>query len=138
MNSPGAVRIVPLAGHAGLAHGRFGADDAYVEALWLPVLGPASFVLWRQLARDASEHPGLTVSLDQLAASVGLGSPRGTQSALARTMRRLERFGLLRRCGDDLLVVRCRVAFVSGRQLDRLHPTIRARHDLFHSRRAAG
>jgi hypothetical protein len=111
-----------------LAHGRFGVDDAYVEAVWLPVLGPASFVVWRRLARDAVSMPGFDTSLERLAAAAGLGSARGTQSGIARALRRLERFGLLRGAGDNLLVVRCRLPFASAHQLERLDASIRALH----------
>jgi hypothetical protein len=129
---PSVIRVVPLAGLAGLAHGRFGPDDAYVEAVWLPVLGPASFTVWRRLAHDAADAPGLDTSLERLAATVGLGSARGTQSGIARALRRLERFGLVRRSGDNLLVVRCRLPFASTHQLERLDPSIRAIHHAFH------
>jgi hypothetical protein len=129
-----AVRVVPLAGRAGLAHARFSPDDAYVEAVWLPVLGPASFVVWRRLALDAAATPGFDTSLERLAAATGLGSARGTQSGIARAMRRLERFGLVRHAGDSLLVVRCRLPFASPRQLERLDPSIRALHQVFHDR----
>ena len=132
MNCPSTLRVVPLAGRAGLAHGRFGVDDAYVEAVWLPVLGPASFVVWRRLARDAVSMPGFDTSLERLAAAAGLGSARGTQSGIARALRRLERFGLLRRAGDNLLVVRCRLPFASAYQLERLDPAIRALHRAVH------
>lgn len=134
MNAGSAIRVVPLAGRVGLAHGHFGPDDAYVEAVWLPVLGPAGFVVWRRLARQATSVPGVDTSLEQLAAATGLGSARGTQSGVARALRRLERFALLRRCGDDLLVVRCRLPFVSSRQLERLDPSIREAHRCFHER----
>jgi hypothetical protein len=133
VNCPSIIRVVPLAGQAGLAHGRFGVDDAYVEAVWLPVLGPASFVVWRRLARDAASTPGYT-SLERLAAAAGLGSSRGSQSGIARALRRLERFGLLRPAGDNLVVVRCRLPFASAYQLERLDPSIRAIHRAFHDR----
>ena len=136
MSTTTPIRVVPLAGRAGLAHGRFGPDDAYVEAVWLPVLGPAGFLVWRRLVRYATGNPGHTTSLEHLAAAVGLGSARGTQSGVARALRRLERFGLVRRCDEGLVVVRCRLAFVSDRQLDRLDPSIRALHDLVHDRAA--
>jgi hypothetical protein len=133
---PSTIRVIPLAGQAGLAHGRFGPDDAYVEAVWLPVLGPASFVVWRRLAVDATSTPGFDTSLERLAAAAGLGSARGTQSGIARALRRLERFGLLRRGGDGLVVVRCRLPFASAHQLERLDPSIRAVHRAFHGRAA--
>ena len=136
MNQRSALRVVPLAGRVGLAHGRFGPDDAYVEAVWLPVLGPASFVVWRRLARDAASTSGFDTSLERLAAAAGLGSARGTQSCIARALRRLERFGLVRRCADNLLVVRCRLPFATGHQLERLDPAIRALHRAFHDRAA--
>lgn len=134
MSSPSIIRVVPLAGRAGLAHGRFGVDDAYVEAVWLPVLGPASFVVWRRLARDAASTPGFDTSLERLAAAAGLGSSRGSQSGIARALRRLERFGLLGPAGDNLVVVRCRLPFASAYQLGRLDPSIRAIHRAFHDR----
>jgi hypothetical protein len=130
------MRVVPLAGRTGLAYGRFGPDDAYVEAVWLPVLGPASFVVWHRLARDAASTPGFGTSLERLAAAAGLGSPRGTQSGIARALRRLERFGLLRRGDDNLVVIRCRLPFASSHQLERLDPSIRAIHRVFHDRAA--
>jgi hypothetical protein len=136
MSCGSTVRVIPLAGQAGLAHGRFGPEDAYVDAVWLPVLGPASFTVWRRLARDAATTPGCDTSLERLAATVGLGSARGTQSGIARALRRLERFGLIRRSGDNLLVVRCRLPFASPHQLERLDPSIRAIHRVFHDRAA--
>jgi hypothetical protein len=126
-----------LAGRAGLAHGRFGPDDAYVEFVWLPVLGPASFVVWRRLARDAAATAGFDTSLERLAGAAGLGSARGSQSGVARALRRLERFGLVRRCGNNVLVVRCRLPFATGHQLERLDSSIRAIHRVFHDRPTA-
>lgn len=97
--------------------------------VWLPILGPAAFVFWRHLARQLAHHPdGVTTSLAALAVDLGLGSPHGSQSAVHRTVRRLERFGLLRWVGDDCLVLSARLPFVSPAQLARLAPSVQARH----------
>lgn len=116
--------------------GRFGPDDCYPAAVWLPVLGPATFVAWHHLAHLARHAGGATTTRAALAADLGLGSPDGSQSALARTLRRLERFGIARAVGDDCLVVRVRLPFVSPAQLARLAPAVQARHHLLHQRSA--
>jgi len=104
-----------------------GADDPYVEAVWLPVLGPASFVLWRHLARLTHRSPPPTVSVAGLSAAVGLGPPQAHQSPINRALRRLARFGLVQ-VGANGITVQAALPFVSGRQLARLDPAIQAMH----------
>ena len=130
MNATRSLRVAAArAGTPGHPPGRFGPDDCYPVAVWLPILGPAAFVLWRHLARQLAHHPdGVTTSLAALAVDLGLGSPHGSQSAVHRTVRRLERFGLLRWAGDDCLVLSARLPFVSPAQLARLAPSVQARH----------
>src|SRR5262245_24014380 len=72
-----------------------GPDDPYVDAVWLPVLGPASYVLWRHLARLVESSAHATTSLPELAAATGFGPPHGRQSPFNRTLHRLERFNLV-------------------------------------------
>jgi hypothetical protein len=81
-------------------------DHPYVDGVWLPVLGPASYVAWRHLARLAIRSSRATISLDALAAATGLGAPRGQQSPLSRTLRRLDRFDLAANRGTRSDVVR--------------------------------
>lgn len=118
--------------------GRFGPDACYAPAIWLPILGPASYLGWSTVVRRLAQQPaGITTSLPELAAELGLGSPHGHQAAIARMLRRLERFGILRRVSDELVLVREQLPFASPAQLARLHPTIRARHDRLHEQVAA-
>ena len=130
MNATRSLRVVAAgAGTPGYPPARFGPDDCYPVAVWLPMLGPAAFVFWRHLARQFVHHPdGVTTSLATLAVDLGLGSPHGSQSTIHRTLRRLERFGLLRWVGDDCLVLSARLPFVSPAQLARLAPSVQARH----------
>jgi hypothetical protein len=60
-----------------------GPDDPCVEDVWLLVQGPASYVVWRQLARRATRSPRATVTIAEVAASTGWAdrkptSPRST------------------------------------------------------------
>ena len=109
--------------------GRFGPGDCYPTAVWLPVMGPAGFVAWQQLARALRHHPGgITTTLDRLAVDIGLGAPGSQHGTLARTLRRLERFGVVRQISDELYLVRVELPTVSPAQLRRLHPAVQARH----------
>ena len=121
-----------------LTHGSFGPGSEYASAVWLPVIGPASWLTWRVMVRGAGLHEaGWTTSLEELSAVVGLGSPRGNQSGIARALRRLHRFAIVREVGTDLLVVRCRLPFISPGQLDRVHPVIQLAHHRLHEQCAA-
>lgn len=118
--------------------GRYGPSAHYVSAVWLPILGPSSCTVWQQLARQLQHYPaGVTASPERLSADLGLGSPRGQQSALARTLRRLERFGIIRTITDDLVLVREELPTASPAQLARLDPVVRARHERLVERCAA-
>lgn len=136
MNPERPLRLLAAPPHRpGAPPGRFGPDDCYPVAVWLPVLGPGAFVAWSHLAHHLDRSAGATTtSLAALAADLGLGSPHGSQSAIARTLRRLERFGFACPVGDDCLVVRVRLPFVSPAQLERLAPAVQARHNLLRQR----
>lgn len=110
--------------------GRFGASAYYATAVWLPILGPSTFLAWRLIVCELQHHPGgVSTTLERLAADLGLGSPRGQQAAIARTLRRLERFGIARTITDDLVLVREELPPATPAQLARLDEVIRARHD---------
>ena len=108
-------------------------DHPYVDAVWLPVLGPAAYVVWRHLARLVDRSAHTTTSLQELAAATGLGPPQGRQSPFNRTLRRLDRFNVVE-IRDECLVVRPALPFVTGRQLARLDPAIQALDRLYRDR----
>lgn len=121
-----------------LARGLFGPGSEYAARVWLPVVGPASWLTWRAMVRGASIHDaGWTTSFEELSALVGLGSPRGNQSGVARALRRLHRFAMVREVGTDVIVVRCRLPLVSPSQLERLHPVVQGVHQRLHEQCAA-
>ena len=119
------IRVMPDAFRGGLHD----TMSTYATAVWLPVLGPAAWAAWRTLAHGIRRHPtGWSTSTEQLAAMLGLGSTAGNQCAIARALRRLERFAVTRRLGDDMLIVRCRLPNVTTEQLARLHPDVQIAH----------
>jgi len=127
----GRIRFLPAPPHGVPgAVGRYSPSSYYASAVWLPILGPSTFLAWRLVASEIQHHPaGVTTTLDRLAADLGLGSPNGQQAAIGRTLRRLERFGVTRAITDDLVLVREELPPATPTQLARLHEAVRARHD---------
>jgi hypothetical protein len=118
----------------------------YVEQFWLPILGPSALLLLRRLvsALDAqvpgpsgvTSAPGpggdaepRTVSVGDLASSLGMGSPRGPSGAFYRTLDRLVSFGFAHLVDDATLAVRTHLPPLTRRQLKRLPEVVRAEHD---------
>jgi hypothetical protein len=100
------------------AHG-FGPASRYIEACWLPILGPTSTWLYRRLAMGLLVEVEFEVDLVDLAVSLGLGEGMGKQSPIARAIERLIRFGAAEAHGQRLLVRRALAALTTA-QLSRL------------------
>jgi hypothetical protein len=109
---------------------RFRARSHYVERLWLPMIGPTALLLLRLLAElldDAGDGQRVESGLVATALGVGGTSP-GRQSPLARALRRLERFELVKLGEGGELMVRAELPLVSPRDLSRLPAWLQARH----------
>lgn len=103
----------------------------YVEDLYVPIVGPSTYLLLRLLDRIADEHPdSFTLSLDEIAHRLGLGN-KGRSSRTTRTIDRLCSFRLAVRTSADTIVIPRRLPPLSNRQLDRLAPHV-ARLDQRH------
>lgn len=101
----------------------------YVEDLYVPIVGPSTYLLLRLLDRMADEHPDtFTLSLDEIAHRLGLGN-KGRSSRTTRTIDRLCSFRLAVRIAEDTIVVPRQLPPLTNRQLDRLMPAV-ARHDV--------
>ena len=72
----------------------------------MPKLGPASVALLRLLDEVLGDRATASLPTEDLSRAVGLGEHQGASSALRRTIRRLERFGLIRHEGDVVMVPR--------------------------------
>lgn len=119
----------------------FSLNSAYVEGLWLPVLGPSTTWCLRRLGTWVSAEPdGVEVNLAELAASLGVGGGTGRNSMVMRCIRRMVSFGVAAWSGDELLVRRA-VGPLTARQLSRVPERLVALHHSLtapRSRRAVG
>jgi hypothetical protein len=106
----------------------FAPHHAYVELLWLPVVGPTAAWAYRRLAELARRRPdGAAVELPELATSIGVRPSTADSAPVQCALRRLTYFGLARWTGRSY-AVRIIVPPLSQRQLDRLP----ARHQAVH------
>jgi len=76
----------------------------YIEHVYVSSLGPSATWLWQRLARIATARPSTIVDMPDLAASLGLGTNLGPNSAISRTVNRLVLFDSARRAGNTLAV----------------------------------
>ncbi len=102
----------------------------YVEAFWLPVLGPTAVALARRLADGLDRRPdGFTVEFVELSASLGLGDkPPSATAMLTRALRRLDSFKFV--ALDDAGGVRARTHLppIHSKHLRRLPDVVRSAH----------
>lgn len=82
----------------------FAITSAYVEALWLPVLGPSATWALRRLAAFLAASPDCPVDLAELGRSIGLGSGTTRHSVIAVALGRLVQFDIARWDGSNLIV----------------------------------
>lgn len=116
------------------------ALSGYVEAFWLPVLGPTQILLLRRLARDFGRDDVTEVQMlaSTMAALLGLGT---ASASLHRALDRLRRFHLAEqvslRTDDDHQVQGWRVQTMlpplSLRQLERLPEAFRRAAEVAHT-----
>jgi hypothetical protein len=104
-------------------------DSVYVEAYWLPVIGPASVLAARRLAAwlEASADGEVVVSLEELGRSLGLSGQVTRNAPVVRTLRRLADFGLAG-YGADRYALRLRVPPLPARYLARLPEPLQLAH----------
>ena len=80
--------------------------SAYIEDVWLGVLGPTTTWAWLRLARAASTGPGAPVDMADLARSLGLGASLVASAPISRALGRLVAFDAAHRSGGTLAVRR--------------------------------
>jgi hypothetical protein len=101
--------------------------SAYVETVWLGVLGPSTTLCWSRLSRIASARPGTVVDTTDLAVSLGLSGQLGRNAPITRTLGRMIMFEAALRSGDTLAVRRA-LPDVPPRMASRLSYTARLAH----------
>jgi len=105
----------------------FDPRSHYVEAFWLPVLGPTTTWLLRRLSDDLDANPeGFELDLEATAPRLGLRG--GRVYPLQRAVDRCVRFGTARRVDPGTLAVRRRVPTLPARLLLTLPLALQAAH----------
>lgn len=113
--------------------GEFDPAGSYVEIYWLPVLGPSATWALRRITRSLADSGGSGVSLpvEPLARSLGLGSSAARNSVVRRTIGRIVDFRLAEIDHErGVLAVRMLVPRLSERAVDRLPAHLAAQHHI--------
>lgn len=111
----------------------------YVERFWLGVLGPATTLLLRRLARGFTERPtGYRIDLADTAQAMGLGRGIGHSSMIGRTLERACQFGACRIESEASLAVRTLMPTLTSRQLRRLPDPVQRSHSTWLSAHGLG
>lgn len=109
----------------------------YIENLYLPIIGPSTYVLLRLLDRLADQHPDtFAIGLDDLAHRIGLGN-NGAANRTTHTIDRLCAYRLAARTEPDTIVFPRHLPALSNRQLDRLRPDLARLDSYFRMTRIA-
>lgn len=124
---PETLRLVPWP-DPGLERVGHRPGSPYVEACWVSVIGPSAAWAWQRLARLAVTHPGTTIEVAELSASLGLGTPQGRNATIHRTLARLAAFGAATPGPDGTLAVRTALPDLAARHLARAPGSVRAAH----------
>ena len=111
-------------------HG-FPTLSRYVEWYWLPILGPTALLALRRMVSAFEWYSnGYESHVEELASSLGLTYTEGTHNPFTRAVSRLMYFGIVRGTAHSL-AVRTHLPLVPTTHLQRLHPGLRASHDVF-------
>lgn len=130
----------------------FDARDVYVERFWLPVLGPTATFVLRQFADRFDRQPqGFSLTIDEIAHTVGLSHKAGRSSPVCKAIDRLFHYRIAQPCIGgrparrrrppglvDGMTVRRRLPPIARRMIDRFPPALREHHAVHLSRHPRG
>jgi hypothetical protein len=126
----GRMMITPWYDEATKSDG-FPTLSRYVEWYWLPILGPTALLALRRMASAFEWYSnGYESPVDELASSLGLTYTESSHNQFTRAISRLMYFGAVRGTAYSL-DVRTSMPLVPPAHLARLHPGLRATHDVF-------
>jgi len=116
----------------------FDARSDYAETFWLPVLGPSTLWLLRNITQRFDAEPdGLILDITETANALGIGSRSGRNSAFHRSINRMVNFSMARAVDGSTLAVRRVLPPLHSGQVRRLTPGGRRLHARLMADRAA-
>ncbi|MDW3178185.1 MAG: hypothetical protein R8J94_12410 [Acidimicrobiia bacterium] len=120
--------IIPLA-DAELDDAGFDPRSHYAETFWLPILGPSTLWLMRNIAqRFDSEPDGFTLDLVETSTALGIRSKGGKNNSFHRAIGRVVSFNMGRTIDDATLAVRRVMPALHSGQIRRLSPRLQQQH----------
>ena len=116
----------------------FDSRSDYAEMFWLPVLGPSTLLLLRNIAQRFDAEPqGLALNIADTAKALGIGSRTGRNSAFHRSITRMVNFSMARVVDESTIAVRQILPPLHSGQLRRLTPGGRRLHQQYLSQRSS-
>lgn len=101
----------------------------YAETFWLPILGPSTLWLIRNLAvRFDLEPEGFRLDIAEASGALGIRSKGGRSNAFQRSMSRLVGFNMGRTVDDITIEVRRIMPGLHSGQVRRLSPRLQRMH----------
>lgn len=101
----------------------------YLEQCWVSVLGPTSVLVLRRLAMLTHDDRVISIPLDELAVSLGLGSGTGRHAAINRTLERIVAFRFATWMTAHDLAIFQQMPVLANHQLSRAPRLTRELHD---------
>lgn len=107
----------------------FDPRSHYAETFWLPILGPSTLWLLRNMAQRFDTEPkGFTLDLDDVSSSLGIRSRGGRNNAFHRALNRVVSFNMGRTVDDRTIAVRRVMPALHSGQVRRLTPRLQTLH----------
>lgn len=90
----------------GINHYAQPVNGAVSRQLWLPIIGPSSWLVWGTIALRLHAEPTSTWTVAELATAHGLSTSASPHAPMRRTLERLRLFHLLDQLEEDSWEVR--------------------------------
>lgn len=131
------LRVVPWP-HSLTDH--FGHDtrSSYVERFWVSTLGPTTILFLRHCAELLDGADSASVSLEDIAGTLGIGFTGGSSGPMFKTLVRACRFKTARPVAHATLAVRLTLPTLTNDQIQRLPASLRDRHEHFVTSASSG
>lgn len=120
--------IIPMADPE-FDHVGFDPRSHYAETFWLPILGPSTLWLLRNIAQRFDAEPeGFSLDLEEASIALGIRSKGGRHNPFHRAIGRIVSFNMGRTIDDGTLAVRRIMPALHSGQVRRLTPRLQRIH----------